>query len=337
MARAQETPDIQTRSDRPVPPDVVIRPQILDDDPHAVEIGNRLNPEFPQSTVEEYRQLIEKTPPGVKRERFVAERKGEIVGRASIIEMFWTGNPSSFSGGVDVLPDHRGQGIGSALYQPILQSARDFGAERLYARVRDDRDEARRFALHRGYRETGYVMRMSRLDVTKANYEGYDELEERLRDESIRVKTLAELGPQDDAVLRAIHGVEMRASEDEPSSERYAISFEHWRDFSLTEPGVTPEAIFVALHGDMPIGLTTLQREGANGAWHHGLSVEREYRGRGVARLLKLRTIQYALLNGIDFLYTGNDVSNPRMYAINVRLGYQPLPNSIELVKGLST
>ena len=124
-------------------------------------------------------------------------------------------------------------------------------------------------------------------------------------------------------------------AKDVPSSELFSPPFEQWRDVFLGPPGKSPESIWVALDADQPIGLAALRRQGGNSAWHEGTGVERPYRGRGVARLLKIRTIEWARENGIDFLYTGNDINNPRMYDINIRLGYSPLPSRIEVVKVL--
>jgi hypothetical protein len=54
-----------------------------------------------------------------------------------------------------------------------------------------------------------------------------------------------------------------------------------------------------------------------------------------VARLLKLKTIRWAQQRGYEWMHTGNDVENTRMLAINVRLGYEPLPGVMLVVKEL--
>jgi GNAT superfamily N-acetyltransferase len=265
----------------------------------------------------------------------VAEHEGAIVGYALVLEMFWVEQSGSSFVDIAVHPDHWGEGLGSCLYDRLLPAAQSSGAERLYAEVGDDGPQSQRFAAKRGFKETGHVERMSCLDVRKVTLDGYDGLEERLRSEGIHVTTLAELGPRDDHVLRAVHAVDMSTARDVPSSEVFYLPFERWRDWLLTRPGVTPESIFVALERDQPIGLATLGREGTDSAWHRGTGVERAYRGRGIARLLKLREIKWARENGVDYLYTGNDVNNTRMYAINMRLGYRPLPGRVEMVKEL--
>jgi GNAT superfamily N-acetyltransferase len=317
------------------PLDVIIRPREADDDPEIVSLSNHLNPELPQSTVDEYQASVKAIPPGVDHQRFVAEHEGGIVGYGLVLEMFWVEQSGSSFADITVYPDHRGKGIGSRLYEQLLQVAQGLTRERLYAEVRDDRPQAQRFAAKRGFIETGHIERLSYLDVQKADLEGYDGLEERLRGEGIQVTTLAELGPRDDQVLRAVHAVDMSTARDTPSSEVFYLPFERWREFLLNRPGVTPESIFVALERDQVIGLATLGREGGDSAWHRGTGVERVYRGRGIARLLKLREIRWACEHGVNYLYTGNDVNNSRMYEINMRLGYRPLPGRIEMVKEL--
>jgi hypothetical protein len=51
---------------------------------------------------------------------------------------------------------------------------------------------------------------------------------------------------------------------------------------------------------------------------------------------LKLRSVEWARESGIEYLYTGNDSLNARMLEINVRLGYRPMPELIEVMRDLS-
>jgi len=249
--------------------------------------------------------------------------------------MFWAEQPGSASARVVVRPDLWGRGIGRQLYEQLFRAAGNARAERLYAEVRDDRPRAHRFAAACGFTETGHIERLSRLDVRNVNLDGYGGLEESLLRDGIHVSTLENLDARDSDVLRAVYEVDMSTSRDVPASEVFHMPFDRWRAWFLEQPGVTPKSIFVAQQRDQPIGLAILGRQGTDSAWHRGTGVEREYRGRGVARLLKLQCIHWARENGVAYLYTGNDVDNPRMYAINMRLGYQPLPSIIEMVKDL--
>jgi RimJ/RimL family protein N-acetyltransferase len=59
----------------------------------------------------------------------------------------------------------------------------------------------------------------------------------------------------------------------------------------------------------------------------------REYRGRGLARALKLRTIEYARAQGKREIRTWNDTLNAPMLAINVKLGFVRQPAWITFEK----
>jgi RimJ/RimL family protein N-acetyltransferase len=53
------------------------------------------------------------------------------------------------------------------------------------------------------------------------------------------------------------------------------------------------------------------------------------YRGRGIATALKRATIAWAIDHGLTALETGNDVENAPMRAVNLGLGYTPIPDEI--------
>jgi GNAT superfamily N-acetyltransferase len=249
---------------------------------------------------------------------------------------FWVGNPGSFAVLVVVDPGLSGQGIGRTLYARLARQYGPFGTERVYARVREDRPSALAFAHSRGFDETGHVQRISRLDLDEVRLDGYEGLRDRLEAGGIRVKTLQELGADSEDLLRDVHHVQMETARDEPTPEPFNVPFEAWREFYLRGPGISPASVFVAVHEQQPIGLTMLKRQGAESAWNQGMGVQRQYRGRGVARLLKLRSMEWAREQGLRFLYTGNDINNPRMYDINVRLGYRPLPAVVVLARDVA-
>lgn len=315
---------------------ILIRPNTLDDDARTVEIGNRIYREFPPMSVEDLRFYIENRPKDSVDERYVAEKDGAVVGFFALREMWWSAERGMYSVRLNVDPNHQRQGIGSRLYDVLLERVLNVGARRLRTNVRDDQPVAERFALKRGFQKTGRVERESRLNVHSARLDGYDGLEERLRAEGIRIATLAELGADDEAVVHSVHELSDRAARDVPSSFEFTSTpCEQWHREVLSGPGMSPDWFWVALDGERPVGLALLKREGENAAYNDFTATDREYRGRGIARALKKRTIDWARRNGVDYIYTGNDAANERMLAINLRLGYEPLPTSSELVKTL--
>ena len=70
------------------------------------------------------------------------------VGRPSSIQ-------SSLFAMVRVLPEHRGQGVGTRIYEALSQHARKLGRESLWGRVREDDARSRDFVRNRRFREAG--------------------------------------------------------------------------------------------------------------------------------------------------------------------------------------
>lgn len=314
---------------------LTFRPRTPEDDEWIVDLLGRLGPEYPPLDVLEFRAQIDSVPPSASWEITIAERDGKRVGTYMLIQMFWVEQPGAFNFELDVDPDFWGQGIGTALYDRAFDLAQRFGAQRIYSTVREDRPLAISFADKRGFKQTGRTNRMSGLDVTKANLEGYESLDERMRAEQIRIATLAELGPDDDAVLHSLHDLSNSSARDIPASEVFNLPYDQWLAIMMRAPGSSPDATWVALDADKPVGIAVLQRRGAHSGFNGYTGVDSAYRGKGIARALKLKTIEYARANGIAQIITGNDIDNQRMLAINRRMGYRPLPSSLEVIKEL--
>jgi GNAT superfamily N-acetyltransferase len=192
------------------------------------------------------------------------------------------------------------------------------------------------FLERRGWTRTGRRDQPSRLRVSDANLEGFTGVEERLSREGIRFTTLAEVGVDNAAFLHAVHDMEFRCERDMPGSEpRSQEPYELWRHRQLEGPGRSPERFWVAMDGDRPVGVARLSWKSGNTLGNALTAVDPEYRGRGIARALKLKTVEWARAHGADFIFTANDAENQRMLAINIRLGYQPLAASVELVTEL--
>lgn len=315
-----------------------IRPRIPDDDERILAIYNNIHADAPPMTVEEYRHFIESRPEGAGWEAWVAEENSEIVGSLDLAGMWLVQEPGAWEIWLYVDDDHAGRGIGSRLYQHMEHRARDLGAKRLYAEVREDRPLSLRFAERRGFAPTGRVERYVRLDVARARVDDLEEREERLRQEGTEILTLAQIGPENEVFMRALHAMYEAAMADIPRSEPYQPrTYEAWLESSLHWPGNSPEWCWVAIRRDAdgsprPLGIARLRRQG-NAAFHGMTAVDRAYRGRGIAQALKRYTIRWAQQNGIAYLYTGNDVENLPMREINRQLGYEPLPGGVEVMK----
>lgn len=314
---------------------ITIRPATKDDDLPVVDILNATSAPYLHTAVEEHRATMASMPPGTHVIQCVAEYEGRVVSYGLIWEHFWTGNQGSYSGLIAVLPAYQRQRVGTRVYDHLLHDLRARQALRFYGDAQSDRPHVVTFLKQRGFAPTGIVHKMSRLPLSEASFEGFDELTSQLKQQRVRIATLRELGPEDEPLLRTLHALDIAVTRDIPSSEDFAMSFETWRDFVFGPTRSSPETFWVAVEGEKPVGFAILHRRGSDAAFHQSMGVDHQYRGRGIARLLKLHQIAWTRENELEYLYTANDVNNPRMYDINMRLGYQPLPDVVEMVNVL--
>jgi len=239
------------------------------------------------------------------------------------------GRPSSLAQSlysmIRVLPEHRGQGVGSVLYAAISEHAQKRGDSSLWGRVLEDDAESRRFVSARGFREVSreyeVVVDTSDADVPGALPSG------------IELVTLAERPELEPAV----YAVDLEVAPDVPGLEgaHAPWSFERWHAQYLEGPGAEPSTCVVALAGDELVGYTGLRRRGATSPVAENLltAVRRPWRRRGIATALKREQIARARAAGIEQIYTTNDETNTGMRGVNAVLGYRSAPVQI-LVSG---
>ena len=313
---------------------LTIRLKTPDDDQFLVELRNRLDDPLPPTSVASFRhwERVDMIPKDALVERYVAEEDGRPVGQIFLEKMRASAQPGGFYGGVRVAPEAWGRGIGRLLSDHLESRVQALDGNRLYGFVRRDRLREQAFAKARGYEHTGHGNRWSRLDPKRANLEGHTGSIERLEGEGISIKTLADTGESEE-FLRKLHVAQDEAVADIPMSEKYMGSpFEQFLE-ELREPTIKPERIWIAMDGDEPVGIASLPVEESGAAFNGFTGTRRAYRGRGIARALKLKTVHYAQDHDIPFIYTANDVNNKRMLAINDSLGYEVLPINEEVVK----
>ena len=299
----------------------------------AVAIINRVWPDYPD-TVAEWQHRDRTRAAKIKWQRYLAFLDGEPVALATYRQMLWMYHPRKFRISVNVLPEHRRQGIGTALYQHLLQELAPHDPMELMAVTREDYEESVRFLQHRGFQE---VQRQweSILEVASFDPTPFAGVAEKVAAQGIQIRTVRELesDPERD---RKLYELEAALDEDVPSPEPSTMpEFEEWQKV-WDDPSLLPDGWFVAVHGDQYVGMSALWGSQASRDLYTGLTgVRRAYRRKGIATAMKLRAIAYAQATGAPRIRTWNEVNNQGMLSINERLGFVRQPASIDFVKKL--
>ena len=141
--------------------------------------------------------------------------------------------------------------------------------------------------------------------------------------------------PVSEAHWRDLYVLTAETIPDIPSSFPESIpTFDEWRT-KMSEPGVYEERIWTAWSGDTLVAFSYLLLPAAGDVWTGYTATRRKFRGRGVARAVKLETIGQAIEIGINSINTNNDLENAAILHINSSLGYQASPGLISFVKDL--
>jgi mycothiol synthase len=153
--------------------------------------------------------------------------------------------------------------------------------------------------------------------------------------QGLRLATLAEVRDQPGFWPR-MAGFYTEVDQDIPRSTPYhPLSPDEVRS-ELSAPDVLAERVWLALAGDDIAGLSYLTYPpGRGNCWTGMTGTARAYRGRGVARAVKMETMAQAIGLGVSRVRTENDERNEAILHINETLGYVPIPGWVNFLKDL--
>jgi mycothiol synthase len=242
--------------------------------------------------------------------------------------------------GMTVLAPHRRKGIGTALLDALEAEARRRGVPKLLGGANEGEKFALDWALARGYRQIGRRI-ASYVELATFEPEQFSEALDRARAAGITITSFAEaLDGRDEAARerwwRALYEAEAPMWEDIP----FATPTPHWPYDRFYEASTSDQILrdlsLIAYAGDQIAGFTTTGKSKDKDGWTWMTGTARDYRGRGVARALKVEALTRAKRKGLRALGTTNDEPNKSMRGINAKLGYQMLPAHVELEKPLA-
>ncbi|MDX2008353.1 MAG: GNAT family N-acetyltransferase [Meiothermus sp.] len=327
-----------------------LRSRTKADLPQVAELANLIDPEWPV-TAEKLELWESQRDPKYFRADYVAELDGRLVATGGFHEDGFAFEEGKYWIRVEVHPEFRRRGIGARFYGFLLEQLTPRNPKKLVAGGESDKAEGLRFLSKHGFVQEWERLN-SRWKAEGFDFRPYAHLEQTLRDEGLEIKSLAELGLNDDT-LRQLWELDWILFQDVPMGLEFTKrEFEQFKKDETQTPDFVPEAVLIALDpkrddaltGHM-VGYTQLSYIAEAGAWVINMTgVMREYRGKKVAHNLKLRGMKLVAQRGSEGHATGqrpysgeirttNDPPNRVMYEMNLKLGFKPYPSWLRFSK----
>ena len=315
-------------------PEPVIRPARLEDAEMASDVMTAAYPALPADPV--LTRYHWKHPKDEWRtERFIAQVDGEPIALLG-----WSHGPW------DRLPE-RNCNVEVWLHQAWLEAerlttlwdwigtgAQEDGALVLEAQVVEDEREMLEALDRLGYKRDR-IEKVWELDLQKHAKRLLAEARAALakaRTAGIEIMTLADW--QDPDSLKMVHSLAELTRRDIPAS--YPILPQTFENFlqRMSSPDRRQDRFWVAVDAGKPVALSFLIFPPVRGqVWTGYTGCHPDYRGRGLARAVKLQTLSQAIELGIPSVVTDNDSENAPMLHINESLGYDRRTGFVTLVK----
>ena len=299
------------------------------------ELMTRANPDEPEDPVVQLHALFNPTP-GYARERFVLEIEGQSVGVARHGHPL-KATPDSYAGSrVALVPEARSVAALVHAYGFLETRVRAAGVRTLTTHVLED-DDDQRLALEQCGWTKDRVSKVWELDLV-AGRERILAMAAETREAAARlgIRCLPLAAETDPQRYEKIHDMGERAAQDIPTT--LPIPRGELAEFmaQLASPDLSEDRFWIAKDGDRYAGLSHLRYPPVRGnVWTGYTATAPEYRGRGIAKAVKMETLVQAIELGITRVRTDNDSENAPMLHINEQLGYTSLPALASYLKRL--
>jgi len=229
-----------------------------------------------------------------------------------------------------VSPPWQRQGIGRLLWEHLTQDLAGIHAIAVEPWVREENAPAIAWLQKQGFVPTKQKGPVS-LFPQEADLSHFDATVAEVGMQGIVLTPLARERHEERDCLAKLHTLYNRVNADVPGSEDYAEQSLEDCIREQDEPEAMPDAYFIAKQGSDYVGLSYLRPRNADPNCVEPFNVQQlltgvlpEYRRRGIALALKVKTITYAREHGFRRIFTNS--SNPAMQALNAKLGFRSGP-----------
>ena len=317
---------------------VSYRPGVLDDAELASDLMTAAYPAVTSDPVM-VRYRWQNPRRGYEVGRFIAERDGEPIAFLAWLHGPWAKLPDRHCE-VEVWLDRARLDVGLLveMWSWIESHAVSQDSHLLLAYCGEDEPEMLEALASRGY-ERERAEKLWELDLSQHGARLVAEAKaarQQMDGAGIRLLTVAEW--KDEDKLHKLYELNERTVQDVPHS--LPIVTEAFEDFEkrIHSPDRRDDRWWIACDGDRPVAMSYLKFPPVRGTvWTGYTCAAREYRGRGIARAVKLQTLAQATELGVPTVRTDNDAENAPMLHINETLGYVRRPGWVEHHKRVKT
>jgi RimJ/RimL family protein N-acetyltransferase len=312
-------------------PELIYRPATLDDAELAADVMTRSVPWFPQDPVIT-RYRWERVRTGYAHGRFLAAREGKAIAYLDWVHGPWDKLPDRHCE-VEVWLDVAEHELGliTEMWSWIAEQAMREDPGLLLAYCGEDEPLMLESLAHLGYKRER-TERVWELDLERhgARLQGEAAASrDRVAATGIELTTLAAW--QDPNKVAKLYELDSITRLDIPTS--LPIVTESMADFEsrMSGPDRRADRTWIALDQGRPVAMSYLKFPPVRGlVWTGYTASHPEYRGRGLARAVKLQSLGQAAEIGIPMVGTDNDAENTAMLHINETLGYVQRPGFVE-------
>ena len=290
----------------------MITPATTDDAAGIAALGSLVSP-HQLNSIRGVAHRMRVLPDSARRAQWKVERHDVIVGYAVAALDVLSADPGRAFCSVRVHPDHRGRGIGTALWEVVEPHLDRIGAEATTTFTLDHAPSVT-FAEQRGFEKTSSDA-LSAIDPRALPSPP---------DPPAGIRLHPAANWLDDPT--PIYELDLAGGLDEPGDVDFSgMTFELWLDDIWSDPDYDYDLGTVAVADGKVVSMSMPLVDPDAGRAVSGFAATlRAYRGRGLAGLCKHHTLAKAATAGISHAIAFNDDTNAPMLAINRRLGYRP-------------
>lgn len=299
-------------------------------------------PDIPFQSRKNFLTIFDSPPPGVTYERYLGYLDDEPAGLL-VLEFPQLDNLDIVEADLVVLPGHRRQGVGRALYDLAVERVAAHNRKHLQASTVDRHPDGRAFAESVGAKP-GLAEIRSRLDVTALDQSLLDGLRAEAEKHATGYTTRTWHGVPPDDLIDGVAYLEGRLNADAPTGdlalEPQKMDAERIRDGEVSREKRGRRSYQAgALLGDQLVAWTwiVVDLDQPVHAWQSTTIVDPGHRGHRLGLLVKLENLTFVRAErpALEAIDTFNAAENTYMLKVNRAMGFRAADNWIEWQKDL--